>query len=246
MMKRKFVDLSDWPLILEKTYQAVHCDLESFRGWVIELKMIRVLEPLVWMNRGIEVNIADVGNTWRRYIPDGEHHLITEMRDRNHQVQQWYIDIIFEHGFDVNGCFYYDDLYLDLIVSPDGQVEVHDADELEDALKVGIISQAQFDLAWRETNRLVALLETGELRPISKITDRPVLLQMLNRLTLEGTLERQGERLVQLVVNVAFEPVGAPTQRGHEVRVRQAARDSFEADVAAQSVDVLQQSGNDF
>jgi uncharacterized protein len=163
MMKRKFVDLSDWPLILEKTYRAVHCDLESFRGWVIELEMIRVLEPLVWMNRGVEVNIADVGNTWRRYLPDGEHHLMTEMRDRSQQVQQWYIDIVLEYGIDTDGRLYYDDLYLDLIVSPDGQVEVQDADELEAALKVGVISQAQFDLAWLETNRLVGLLESGEL-----------------------------------------------------------------------------------
>jgi uncharacterized protein len=163
MMKRKFVDLSDWPLILEKTYRAVHCDLESFRGWVIELEMVRVLEPLVWMNRGVEVNISDVGNTWRRYLPDGANHLITEMRDRDHQVQQWYIDIVFEHGIDTDGRLFYDDLYLDLIVSPDGQVEVHDADELEAALKAGAISREQFDLAWLETNRLVALLESGEL-----------------------------------------------------------------------------------
>jgi predicted RNA-binding protein associated with RNAse of E/G family len=44
-----------------------------------------------------------------------------------------------------------------------GQFEIKDADELEAALKAGVISQAQFDLAWLETNRLIGLLERGEL-----------------------------------------------------------------------------------
>jgi uncharacterized protein len=170
-MKRKFVDLSDWPLILEKTFRAVHCDLESFRGWIIDLEMIRVLEPLHWTHCGVTKSIADVGNTWRRYLPDCEHHFITEMRDRDHQVQQWYIDIVLEHGIDADGRLYYDDLYLDLIISPDGHVEVHDADELDQALKDAIITQAQFDLAWLETNRLVGLLESGELN----LRDLPTL-----------------------------------------------------------------------
>jgi uncharacterized protein len=97
---------------------------------------------------------------------------------------QWYIDIVLEHGLSELGVPYFDDLYLDVVVSLDGRFEIKDADELEEALKVGTVSQAQFDLAWLEANRLVGLLERGELNlrdlPTVKAdqqesADRPVL-----------------------------------------------------------------------
>ena len=69
-----------------------------------------------------------------------------------------------EHGLDQRNVPYFEDLYLDVVVSPDGAFEVLDADELEEALNSGAISQAQFDLAWHETNRVVGLLESGDLK----------------------------------------------------------------------------------
>jgi uncharacterized protein len=162
-MKRKYADRSDWQRILEKEYRLVRCDLESFHGWVAEFKMIRVREPLFVISLGSSVCIADAGFTWLHYLRDAANHVITEMRDSSGEVVQWYIDIVLEHGLDDRGVPYFDDLYLDVVVDPDFRLEIQDADELEDALNAGVISQAQFDLAWRETNRLVGLLETGEL-----------------------------------------------------------------------------------
>jgi uncharacterized protein len=162
-MKRKFADRSDWKRILEKEYRLVRCDLESFHGWIAEFKMIRVREPLFVLNLGTSVCIADAGITWLHYLRDAANHVITVMLDSSGAIVQWYIDIVLEHGLDDRGVPYFDDLYLDVVVGPDGRFEIKDADELEDALKAGAISQAQFDLAWLETNRLVGLLKTGEL-----------------------------------------------------------------------------------
>jgi uncharacterized protein len=162
-MKRKFADRSDWKRILEKEYRLVRCDLESFQGWIAEFKMLRVREPLFVQNLETTICIADAGFTWLHYLRDAAKHVITAMHDPSGAIAQWYIDIVLEHGFDDRGVPYFDDLYLDIVVSPDGRFEVQDANELEDALKAGVISQAQFDLAWRETNRLVGLLESGGL-----------------------------------------------------------------------------------
>jgi uncharacterized protein len=162
-MKRKFADRSDWARILEKEYRLVRCDLEHFRGWIAEFKMIRVREPLSVSSWGTSICIADAGFTWLHYLRDAANHVITAMYDSSGAIVQWYIDIVLEHGLDERGVPYFEDLYLDVVVGPDGRFEIKDADEIEVALKENVISQAQFDLAWLETNRLVGLLESGEL-----------------------------------------------------------------------------------
>jgi uncharacterized protein len=170
-MKRKYADRADWKRILEKEYRLVRCDLESFHGWIAEFQMIRVREPLFVLSLGSSVRIADAGFVWLHYLRDTANHVITVMYDSSGAIVQWYIDIVLEHGLDERGVPYFDDLYLDVVVGPDGRFEVQDANELEAALNTGVISREQFDLAWIETNRLVALLESGELN----LRDLPTL-----------------------------------------------------------------------
>jgi uncharacterized protein len=183
-MKRKYADRSDWKRILEKEYQLVRFDLEHFQGWVTEFKMIRVREPFYVSSWDTTICVADAGFVWLHYLRDKANHVITAMYDSRGAIVQWYIDIVLEHGLSELGVPYFDDLYLDVVVSLDGRFEIKDADELEEALKVGTVSQAQFDLAWLEANRLVGLLERGELNlrdlPTVKAdqqesADRPVL-----------------------------------------------------------------------
>ena len=162
-MKRRFGDRSDWGRILQRQDRLFRCDLEHFQGWVSELKMLRVHEPLFVQNLGMSLCIVDDGFTWRHFVPDGLNHVITEMRDSGGTIVQWYIDIVFDHRFDAEDRLYFDDLYLDLVVLLDGRFEIKDADELEEALKTDVISSEQYDLAWRETKRLVGLLEAGKL-----------------------------------------------------------------------------------
>jgi uncharacterized protein len=162
-MKRKYADRSDWERILEKEYRLVRCDLESFQGWITEFKMILVREPFYVSSWDTTICVAEAGFVWLHYLRDQENHVITAMYDSKGAIVQWYIDIVLEHGLDERGVPYFDDLYLDVVVGPDGRFEIKDADEIEAALKAGTISRDQFDLAWRETNRLVGLLESGEL-----------------------------------------------------------------------------------
>ena len=85
------------------------------------------------------------GNDW---------YCITAMMDESKKIILWYIDMIAKQGFDVDGIPYFDDLYLDLVVYPDGTIVVDDMDELEEALSKHDITQEQFDLAIATCNRL--------------------------------------------------------------------------------------------
>ena len=76
------------------------------------------------------------------------------MMDENEKVLLWYIDMIAKQGIDADGVPYFDDLYLDLVVYPDGTVIVDDMDELEEALLKKDITQNQYHLAIETSHRL--------------------------------------------------------------------------------------------
>ena len=68
------------------------------------------------------------------------------MNEKN-DILVWYIDMIAKQGTDADGIPYFDDLYLDLVVYPNGEIKTDDMDELEEALRQKDITQEQFDLA---------------------------------------------------------------------------------------------------
>ena len=75
--------------------------------------------------------------------------------------------MIATQGIDVDGVPYFDDLYLDLVVYPDGTIIVDDMDELEEALSKKDITQEQFNLAIETSHRL----QQGLLSDISSFTE---------------------------------------------------------------------------
>lgn len=62
--------------------------------------------------------------------------------------------MIDSQGYDEDGVPYFYDLYLDLIVYPDGNIIVDDLDELQQALKVGDITEMQYNKAITTAQKL--------------------------------------------------------------------------------------------
>ena len=54
-----------------------------------------------------------------------------------------------------NGIPYEDDLYLDVVLVPDGRIHLLDEDELDDAYKKREINQKEFDMAYRVANEII-------------------------------------------------------------------------------------------
>jgi hypothetical protein len=76
------------------------------------------------------------------------------MMDEKGQILVWYIDMIARQGEDADGMPWFDDLYLDLVVYPDGEIFVDDRDELDEALRQKDITQEQYELALRTADEL--------------------------------------------------------------------------------------------
>ena len=84
------------------------------------------------------------------------------MLNEKNEILLWYIDMIADKGTDEDGIPYFDDLYLDLVVYPNGTIIEDDMDELEEALLMKDISEEQYDLAINTS----ILLKEGILKNI--------------------------------------------------------------------------------
>lgn len=76
------------------------------------------------------------------------------MLNEDNEILLWYIDMIADRGIDIDGIPYFDDLYLDLVVYPDGTIVEDDRDELEEALFSKDITQEQFELALETSQKV--------------------------------------------------------------------------------------------
>lgn len=178
--KKKYGDRRDWPRILESDYAQMEISEDEFEGHITLYRMNVVREPLYVPNCGQMVCIANGGYSWLHQIPSHGRHVVTAMFDAKGDVVQWYIDICSGTGVGEDLVPWFDDLYLDVVILPSGEFELLDVDELQDALEVGVIDQASFDLAWEEASRVQELLARGQYNLLMRAsTHRYQLLQRM-------------------------------------------------------------------
>jgi len=162
-LKVKYADRSHWNRVEERSFSVHHENNDRFQGTLAILRIHQVRTRLVVPYGESNLCIADDGYVWVQHFPSGEHFTVTAMLDGEGQIVQWYIDIIHAYGETEEGVPWYEDLYLDVVAFPNGEYFSMDEDELEEALQEGEINKEQYDLAWRTHQKVVRLLESGEL-----------------------------------------------------------------------------------
>jgi len=154
-MKRKFSDRANWRRILKRNYACFPMDDQQFRGHLTLYRILELRDPLWKEYNGRRMCLADKGYLWMQHFPKGEHYVVTTMFDSQGQVVQWYIDICKVQGLTDQQVPWFDDLYLDIVKLPTGELMLLDEDELEEALDEGVITQKDSDLAQRTASRLL-------------------------------------------------------------------------------------------
>lgn len=124
-----------------------------FSGYVCYIKMKDVKKPFIVRDGDFAVCLLDEGYVWIEVYPDDENYAITIMYDDKNNLIEWYFDIAKEVGVE-NGIPYEDDLYLDLLIKPNGTSVILDEDELKDAFNNGIITKKDVDLAYYTLGKL--------------------------------------------------------------------------------------------
>lgn len=165
MVVRKYGNRADWKRILHRNYRETSLETKAFQGHISLIEMKVVSTPLHVSYPNQTLCIVDNGYSWLQHFPMDSHHAVTTMFDQNGVVIQTYIDISLQNGVDENGPWW-EDLYLDLIVFPTGEILLQDEDDLDNALKSGAISKSQYSLAWSEVESVRNALANNQLEII--------------------------------------------------------------------------------
>ncbi len=179
-MRLKFADRSDWSGLLARRFIVRRLDSAEYHGYVTLLHIAEISEPFDVFFQGERVRIAARGYDWVQHFPDGEHYTLLAAFDEQGELVQWYIDVIGGSGLDERGIPYYEDLYLDIVISPQGEPLVLDVEELDQALKRGEVSPVEYDFAWRIVSSLLTALEE-DLLPLLWLSEshRALLMREL-------------------------------------------------------------------
>lgn len=139
-------------------YHQMHMDNELFKGWV-SLNYLTDGEERFWeYEKSGKVPVCGKGMTWLTLIPDDRKRCIGAYIKPDRRVSVWYVDVIEETGIDEDGIVYYMDKYLDVILTPQGDVIVQDRDELDAAYASGELSDFQYKEALKEGELIIGEL----------------------------------------------------------------------------------------
>lgn len=153
-MKRSRLSYDEWKCIKSKKVKGKQISTDFFEGYIGIVEIEEVSEKQIWKFNGEDIIVCDNGLKWLAILPQNDFYCITAMMNENNDILLWYIDMIAGQGIDADGVPYFEDLYLDLVVYPDGTIIVDDMDELEEALSAKDITQGQFELAISTSDKL--------------------------------------------------------------------------------------------
>ena len=118
-----------------------------------------VLNPRRDISRGVSAYFIDKGIK------------VSKVFDNAGQMVYWYCDIIETHYDEKENIYTFNDLLIDVVVYPDGQVEVLDMDEFADAMEQGILSVGTIAHAMRATDDLLHTIYAGEFEKYTHYID---------------------------------------------------------------------------
>lgn len=138
--------------ILESDFKNIRVDNEEFKGNIslLAIKKVRKEWRIDVEKRCILAN----NYNWLEIYPDGKQYCITTMFDEKDNIAEWYFDIAREIG-EEDGIPYEDDLYLDVVVVPDGRIHILDEDELKDAYNRKEVTKKEYDMAYQVANEII-------------------------------------------------------------------------------------------
>ena len=165
-MKHKRLNRDHWGFMYYPYYQ-MRIDHELFHGLACLIRFTDG-EKNYWATpKAGRIQVTGEGMTWLELIPDDTRRVITVMyfpdgthgperqnypltASEEYQPSIWYVDIIEGTGYDEDGIAAFIDKYLDVIITPEGDVKVDDRDELDAAYASGELTKEQYDTALAE------------------------------------------------------------------------------------------------
>lgn len=153
-MKRKFINGINWGFLGEYSCKCIHID-DVFSGYISLVKVHKAKEKIPVDYEQSDVCLFDDGYKCLIFLPDNEKWCVSAVYNESGEMVEWYFDMTKQNSIDDEGNPFYDDLYLDVVVSPDFKVVILDEDELKEALESKIITKTHYDMAYNTCNKII-------------------------------------------------------------------------------------------
>ena len=143
-IKHVRMTFDEWNKIIDKK-KVYSCEDDNNRDSLIKIESVKKVQK--WNAFGKEVVVAEDGYNWLVISPKNENYVITLYMDDKKNPIICYVDMIDGIGIDEDGVFYYNDIFLDLLISMEMDIVELDRNELDQAAAENIISEDQKTLA---------------------------------------------------------------------------------------------------
>lgn len=161
-MIRKFVDKSKWIRVINFKDKTLRVKEVNFDGYIYGIFVEKVNKKFEVSYGNEEFLILDDGYTWIQLIPLEKHYTVTIVFDNNKDIVQWYIDITNMNGIDSDNRIFYDDLYLNVVITKQRKVVLLDEHDLNRALDNFVITSEQYKNAYKEARDIMdKIIEEG-------------------------------------------------------------------------------------
>ena len=149
---------TDWMRITRRRYLSRECTINGSRARESLILLDEITAPLTVDSVGKRVKIVEKDYSWLQIAVEGAHWWLTSMFDEHGTLLQLYFDITAGNLFDDTDNPRFRDMYLDVVMNPDGDITVLDADELDDALARGEITRTEYAQTRQSCDALYRLL----------------------------------------------------------------------------------------
>ena len=154
MQKHRDMRRTDWKRILKRDYLWDRCVYQGMEG-IASLILIReITQPLIVRNGDHEVTIVDEEMSWLQVALHDQFVWVTAMFDQQDRLLQIYFDITDGNHLEPAENPTFEDLYLDIVMEPDGALYMLDRDELDEAFAAGLITAQQYQRTISEGEHL--------------------------------------------------------------------------------------------
>lgn len=157
-MKTKYLDKKRWRRLVRSKYDETIITINGERILAGMIHMHKVREPLSVPVVGEDTLVVANNFKWMQLLPEKHNYSITVMYDERWQEIQYYFDINYSHTLEL-GKARRQDLYLDVLVLPDGRYELVDEEDIKRAFKKGIISSKEKDFAYNTAAELMSEID---------------------------------------------------------------------------------------
>lgn len=168
-LKKKFVTNPQNAKVIGKgNVKIKNVKNNDFCGDVALISFDKTTEP--YIIKDLSVSIISDNYKWLEFFDYNSKIRLIAMYNHNNDIIEWYFDIARKIGKE-NTLPYEDDLYLDIVVTPNGKIVLLDENELEDAYKRLEVTKEDYDMAYEEVKKLKNRID-GNVEKLKNFTDK--------------------------------------------------------------------------